>query len=213
MRTVLFDIDGTLMFFRGVGKAALQRAMEEVWQMPEALKGVSFAGGTDNAIALEIGGNRPREALFARYLEHLTAGLATFPDRQPLAGAVELIDRLEREGVRLALLTGNLREGARLKLETIDLWHRFDHSRSAFGDEGDSRLEVAETARRRCGDVPLVVIGDSMADASAGRHIGARVLLTATGPQERALLDTSDADLVVDDLAEVGPLVEWILER
>ncbi len=209
---ILFDIDGTLMFLRGVGRRALDRTLSEVWGLENALEGVSFAGATDNDIAAGIAPGRDPGELWPRYFELLAEGIAEFRRPEPLAGVPRLLDRLDEKNVRMGLLTGNLRGGARIKLDAVGLWGRFDQAISAFGDDGGKRNEVARAARRRHGDGPLVVVGDSVADAEAAAHIGAKVLLTATGPQPRAQLETAGADLLVDDLTRTDELVAWLLE-
>ena len=51
---LLFDIDGTLMEAEGAGRAALDRAYDEVTGVPGAMDGVVFAGRTDHWIVSEV---------------------------------------------------------------------------------------------------------------------------------------------------------------
>lgn len=209
--TVLFDIDGTLMFLRGVGRRALEQAVHEVWGLENALEGFSFAGATDNDIASRIAPDRDPTELWPRYFELLTRGIESCGQPEPLQGVPKLLDALSEADASLGLLTGNLRASAKIKLDAIGLWERFDLAISAFADDGGKRVEVAEAARQRHVGGPLVIVGDSIADAEAARHIGARVLLTATGPQPRELLDGTGADLIVDDLSQTEEIAHWLL--
>lgn len=211
MQTVLFDIDGTLLLFRGVGRAAMERAIEEVWSIPAALRGYSFAGATDGGIAHRVAPGRPREALWSRYLELLEEAVSSLENPSPLPGAATLVDALRARGARLGLLTGNLRRGALLKLGAVGLTDRFDFALSAFGEDGDARNDVARAARRRCGDGPITVIGDSLADIECARAIGARILAVATGPQPRSELEPAAPDRLEPDLTAVESLASWIL--
>ncbi len=211
MRTILFDIDGTLISLKGVGRRALDRAIVEHWGIEHALEGMSFAGATDRAILRGIGGARPIEALLARYTELLAEDIARLDDAAPLAGVTALLDALSARGARLGLLTGNVRAGAHLKLGAVGLFDRFDPAISAFGDDGVARPEIAAVAADRAG-TPLTIVGDSVADANAARHVGARVLLTATGPEPRSVLAATGADRIVDDLRETDALVAWLLD-
>ena len=129
--TVLFDIDGTLIFLRGTGRRAMDLAIRETWGLEEALEGISFAGGTDSAISRRVGDGRPREPMWSCYQRHL-ARLLDDERPRPLPGVVALLDRLEARGARLALLTGNMRGGARIKLAAAGLVERFDFALSAF---------------------------------------------------------------------------------
>lgn len=209
MSTILFDIDGTLLLFRGVGRAAMERAIEETFGIPRALEGFSFAGSTDGAIANHAAPGRPREALWRRYLGHLERMVEAFEDPSPFPGAVELLDELARRGARIGLLTGNLRAGALIKLRAARLLDRFDLALSAFAEDGDARDDLARAARRRCGEGPIAVVGDSLADISCARAIGARVLAVATGPQPLPVLREGGADLLVEGLS--GSLADWLL--
>ena len=166
--TVLFDIDGTLLFLRGIGKRAMGLAMREVWGLEDALEGVSFAGGTDSEISRRIGDGRPREPMWERYRGHL-ARLLGGESTRPLPGVVDLLDALDARGARLALLTGNMRGGACIKLGAAGLLDRFDLDLSAFAEDGFARTELAEAARRRCGEGDLVVVGDTVADIDCAR--------------------------------------------
>ncbi len=212
-RTFLFDVDGTLVFYPGIGRRALERAIFEEWGTPDALARVSFAGATDHGLVAGVAEGRPPGNVWERYVRYLEADMEALPDASPLPGVNALLDRLAASGARLGLLTGNLRAGARAKLGRPGLWARFDPSISAFGDDGMQRVQIAEAARARCGAGPLTVIGDAAADAVAARHIGARVLLVNTGPQERTELEQCAADRLVEDFSATDDVCDWLLSR
>ena len=212
-RTFLFDVDGTLVWYRGVGKCALERAILEEWGLPDALAHVSFAGATDHGLIAAVSEGRPTGALWERYARHLAAGMKALPDAAPLPGVNVLVDRLAASGARLGLLTGNLRAGAQEKLGRSGLWARFDPAISAFGDDGVQRVQIAAAARARCGAGSVTVIGDAVADAVCARHIGARVLLVNTGPQARSELERCAADRLLEDLSATDAVCDWLLSR
>ncbi|MFQ5844928.1 MAG: HAD family hydrolase, partial [Planctomycetota bacterium] len=139
--TVLFDVDGTLVCYPSVGRRARARALAEEWGIPRALDGVLFAGATDTRLLGQVASGRPRDAVWERYLRHLRSDLAALPDPVPLPGVTALLDRLAAAGTRLGLLTGNVADGARLKLLRSGLWGRFDPSISAFAEDGEPRTE------------------------------------------------------------------------
>ncbi len=211
--TILFDIDGTLLSFHGIGRRAMQQAIEEIWEIPRALERISFAGSTDGLVAREVGGARPRAPMWARYLEHLErmVGAMAFP--APHAGCEALLAELELRGARLGLLTGNLRGGAIIKLRAAGLLGHFDFAISAFAEDGDPRNEVAAAARSRCDGAPVVVVGDTVADITCARHIGARVLAVMTGAHGEGELRAAEPDLLVDDLTATDALADWLLAQ
>ncbi|MCA9628639.1 MAG: HAD family hydrolase [Myxococcales bacterium] len=206
---VLFDIDGTLVSLGGVGRAALQRAFSEEWGLEDPLAGISFSGATDGGVAARVGGDRPRDGVWRRYLRYLSALLA--PGRgAPLPGVVALLDALSQSGVGLGLLTGNLSGSARLKLDHVGLWSRFDLGYCAFAEDHDDRRVMAERAVERCGGARVVIVGDSQADVQAARHVGVPVLITATGVEPREALEKLQPDHLVSDLTQTAQLMEWL---
>jgi phosphoglycolate phosphatase-like HAD superfamily hydrolase len=210
---ILFDVDGTLLRFGTVGREAMGRAMEEVWGIPDALGDIYFGGFTDGAAAERVAPGRDRHAMWERYLVYLRALTSGRDDFGPLPGVPALLDALDARGERPALLTGNLRAGAEIKLAAAGLEGRFDYARSAFAEDGDARLEIAAAARRRCGDGPLTVVGDTLADIRCARHIGARVLCVATGPETVEQLQAAGPDRCVPDLRATDDLCAWLLGR
>src|ERR1051326_116433 len=137
MRLVLFDIDGTLITDGGAARAAFAAALEATYGYRGDLRRYDFSGRTDPQIthmvlrdarlsAAEI------DALWRVYLEPLATQT---PSRvRALPGVVELLDALAAvPGVTLALLTGNIEPGARLKLAGADLNRSFPFR--AFGSD------------------------------------------------------------------------------
>ncbi|MHC4548368.1 MAG: HAD family hydrolase [Planctomycetota bacterium] len=213
MVTILFDVDGTLLRFGSLGRDAMARAMEEVWGLPDPLDGIYFGGATDSGIAERVAPGRGRRAMWERYLVHLRDLTATRDGLAPLAGVVDLLDALQAHGARLALLTGNIRSGAEVKLDAVGLRERFDYRRSAFAEDGEERLAIAAAARRRCGDGPLIVVGDTVADIRCARHIDARVLSVTTGPEPEKDLRAAGPDRLAADLSATDDLAAWLLGR
>ncbi|MCU0235818.1 MAG: haloacid dehalogenase-like hydrolase [Acidobacteria bacterium] len=184
---LLFDIDGTLVHAGGAGRRALNAALAEAGVKEEAVRPISFAGRTDRQIVLSAlrasgfsGNDLP--ALLAQvldsYVRRLAANLAGQPVRvYPLAGEL-LRACCGRPDLEPALLTGNIPQGARLKLESAGLWGHF--AWGVFGDHSEEREELAREAQRRIGSGnggidarDVFVIGDTTADIACGRAIGA----------------------------------------
>ena len=84
---------------------------------------------------------------FAGYIEHLEDELKK-KTIELLAGAREMVHRIDKSDRAIqGLLTGNLREGARLKLENVDLWKPFPFG--AFADHSDDRNELEAIPKPR----------------------------------------------------------------
>ncbi len=221
MPVILFDIDGTLVSSGGAGKAAMERALQ-VFGAAAHSGDVPYSGRTDRAIGrdlfrLHTVAETPEnwQTFLNAYLGHLPHCLATHPGRI-LPGIAALLERLTAlDHVTLGLLTGNIREGARLKLGHFRLYQHF-----AFGGFGDAHFERDDVARealafaqRHLGvDVieDVWVIGDTPLDIRCARAIGARVAAVATGWHSRAELAAARPDLLVDDFSDAQALLERI---
>ncbi len=227
-RIVLFDLDGTLVTTGGAGLRAFDRAMEAEFGSVIKLNEISPAGMTDTAIFREIFGfhkKRPpameeEEALFKRYLEFLEEEVDRSEGFRVLPGVGALLEELEsRDGFLLGLGTGNLEEGARIKLKRAGLDHYF--SFGGYGSDSSDRtalLRIAvEKGRTLAGTDStidrngLFIVGDTPRDIEAGRALDARILAVATGPFPRIELERFRPDLAVDTLLDRRMLMEWFL--
>jgi phosphoglycolate phosphatase-like HAD superfamily hydrolase len=114
-------------------------------------------------------------------------------------GIVEVLEELDaREGVRLAVLTGNLEPIAHLKLARAGLGRFFEHGQGGFGSDSEDRLDLPAIARRRADGharADTVVIGDTPRDIACARADGVRCVAVATGPYSAAELDGADVVL------------------
>jgi phosphoglycolate phosphatase-like HAD superfamily hydrolase len=120
----------------------------------------------------------------------------------------ETLDRLESQGATIGLATGNLVDGARIKLTRGDLWRRFAFG--GFGSDAADRAELVRIAIRRGVERAgrsfmrdeIWVIGDTPKDVAAAHAAGARCLGVATGWYDQEQLRDAGADLVHPTLAE-----------
>jgi len=223
MHVCLFDIDGTLLDTGGAGQAAMEAAMRSEFDAARPLEGISTAGRTDRAIAADLlqyyklpADARTFERFTSAYLGHLPEQLAACGGLI-LPGVPGLLRALaDRDDVVLGLLTGNFREGARLKLKHYRLYHHFE-----FGGFGDHHLDrddvareaLAEVHRRLDGQVRLEhvwVVGDTPHDVRCGRAIGAKVVAVGTGLFPIADLEAAEPDHLLPDLADPQPLLSLL---
>lgn len=223
MRVCLFDIDGTLLSSGGAGKAALDGALLEEFGIDVPIVPGSIAGRTDRPIAPDqfaLHGIDHSEENWQRlrrsYLRHLPESLRTSTGRV-LPGILELLDHLTaQETVLLGLLTGNMPEGARIKLDHYRLWHYF--RLGAYGEAHLHRDDIARDARRQVHvhlreEVPpdqVWVIGDTPHDVACARAIGARCLAVATGMHSVEDLAAHQPDLLLPDCSDPSELLAFL---
>jgi len=220
---ILFDIDGTLVSLDGAGSRSLNRAMEELLQVPDGFRDIDFAGKTDLQIIREglgILGLADRDdllhSLLDRYLVHLRAEVSTGRGHVK-NGVRELLNALQHlEGIYLGLLTGNAETGARLKLKPFGLNRYFPVG--AFGSDIEDRnllLPIAVQRLQEAGSASVnyehcVVVGDTPRDVECAHVHGASSIAVATGTYPLKELEKTDAELVVADLSDTEKIVDWI---
>ena len=218
MRTLLlFDIDGTLILSGRAGLRALDRAFEEITGVANGFNGINAAGRTDGSLIEEAArragitiGGEARRALESRYFELLAREILLPGEgrKQVMPGVRPLIDALlGRDDTVLALLTGNFRTSARIKLEHFDLWSPFQFG--AFADDASDRnllVPVALQRAREAGHDPreerVIVIGDTPLDVACALAGGVRALGVATGSHGTGELRGAGAYEVFEDLSD-----------
>src|SRR5215472_6363373 len=222
-RLLLFDIDGTLIHSGGAGVHALKSAFKERFGIDDDLHGIEIAGMTDSGIVVSIlkkhqipATNENVSAFLDSYVHFLSMEL---PRRKGtlLPGVLELLQRLKsRPHLVLALLTGNVSRGARLKLEHYGVWHFFEFG--AFADDHRDRNELGRFARARAKEKhgrefaanQIDVIGDTPRDIACGKALGARTIAVATGRWDRHELAKHHPDFLIDDLSDVETIMDTL---
>lgn len=228
-RLVLFDIDGTLLSAGGAGARALRDALLEVFGETGPIGAYSMAGRTDPQIVRElmtatgrtVEEIEPRyEAVWERYLRNLRGEVAR-TEIQALPGVPALLDRVEAGGepTLLGLLTGNVMDGARMKVDAAGLG--FDRFRvGAYGSDHGDRPELPAVAVRRARDLTglefagkeIVIIGDTPFDIACGEHLGVRTIAVATGGHPAEELAACEPDYLFDDLTDADAVWRAIAE-
>lgn len=258
-RLVLWDIDGTILHGGRLWADCFMEAFcERCAQVPRK---IPFSGKTDRQICRELmqaaghwrEGTAPGECVehethidgvIRGYLDRARAGVLARGDQiRVLPGVREVIEELRRRPeVTLGLLTGNVREGAWLKLGSVGLRGHFGFADDeaggfggafgAFGCDHWDRYELprlaVERARLERGleflGKQVVIIGDTIHDIGCGQSIGARAIGVGTGqPDARERvhaafcgkpLELADprADYFFEDLSEVPAVLSAILE-
>jgi phosphoglycolate phosphatase-like HAD superfamily hydrolase len=228
-KLVLFDIDGTILWTDGAGRRAIRDALESEMGTCGPLESYRLDGKTDPQIVRELlvaAGHPDAESpdhigrVCRRYLELLTGELQAGRTRTSVFPGVEaVISSLEkRSDAVIGLLTGNLAEGAALKLQAAGI----DPTRfrvGAYGSDAAERSALPAIAARRSeplmGRVPagheVVIIGDTPADVTCGQSIGARAIGVGTGFYKRDDLLAAGAFAAFDDLSNVDSVLECIL--
>ena len=226
-KLLLWDIDGTLIYSGGVAGQAMRAAMERIYGRALLADRQIYAGKTDQQIIMETFTERAQDELLLLLEPFTAAYLQELDTRQPdflahgrvLDGVVAALERLATTPVIPSLLTGNILQVARLKLDLMGLSSYFNFDVGAFGSDHHIRSNLvpiaAARAEQRYGrpfaGQDVVVIGDTPNDIACGRAAGARTVAVATGPFSVAELQGHGADVVLESLADTEAAVAAIL--
>jgi len=219
-KLILFDIDGTLIDPDKVGRMSVSKAFHDLFSIRDAFAGIEMAGKTDIQIikeALFIHGLLAGDGLIPSILSRYIVNLKIEANNKRMSikpGASELLNTLKAmDGCWLGLLTGNIEQGARIKLEIFGLNKYFPVG--AFGDDSEDRnrlLPIAVEKFKEMTNIDIsfsdcIVIGDTPMDVECSRPLGATAIAVSTGAYSYASLLETDADYVLMDLSDVGKVV------
>lgn len=220
-KLLLFDIDGTLVWTRGAGREATRHAMIEVFGTCAALDTHVFGGKTDWQTLIELLGMS--EADIERKMPEYNVAMGNQVARviggyavSATPGGLELIHALrERDDVILGLVTGNVQNSAPVKLAAAG-YDPADFVVGAYGSERRSRDHLPALAVERAEQIAgtrfapqdVIVIGDTAADISCARAIGAVVVGVKTGyGNSPAEVVSAQPDYLLDDLTQFWDVV------
>ncbi len=218
---VLFDIDGTLVDMRGAGRLSFVRTLKSVFGWEDEISYINFAGNTDLGVLEEVArhhGVTLSEADRKKFFRQMPRELEQTVKEVQLViypGVAELLQTLSaRNDVILGLVTGNVAESARIKLQQFNLHHHF--VLGAFGDDYANRADIARLALRRIenrmkDDQHLracYLIGDTPHDIVAAKSISAVSIAVATGKFSEEELRKAGADHVLTDLRNTAAVLK-----
>src|SRR5947208_7088154 len=224
LRILLWDLDGTLVRGAryGIFKDYTVPMLESVFGTAGCLHEMIVSGMTDLQIVEEAlrGEGITREQISARKDELQSCYIAEMKRAtgngahviEAMPGAREVLQRVHEHPRYLsALLTGNIRPPAYLKLEITGL-SEFFQLPGAFGDESFDRRDLPAKAAQRINKhlganlapEQFIVIGDTPNDVACARHFGARVVAVATGRIHSAEdLRACNPDALLSDFLDV----------
>ena len=224
---ILFDIDGTLLLSGRAGLRAMTRAFAATFGIADGFKDQSFGGRTDSFLvsqALQAAGLPDTAEHHARFRQAYVP-LLEEEIQQPgaghkglMPGARALVEALvDHDHLHVALLTGNYRAAAEIKLRHFELWDFFEWG--AFSDDAADRNALVPIARQRAEtyDVPpaaldrVIVIGDTPYDIECARVAGAQSIAVATGGHSVEQLRAAGADIVLADLSDTKRVVALLI--
>jgi len=226
-KTVLFDIDGTILNCHSAGKEAMLQAVEKTFGTIGLMKELNFQGKTDLLIlkeSLEPAGISMTEItmkisqLQNLYFELLMPliqekGIKVHP------GIPEMIHELSSiSDIALGLLTGNFEVSGRIKVTEAKLNDYFDFG--VFGDDAMIRNDMPFIAQRRIESLygarisfdDMYIIGDTIHDIECAHKAGAKSICVGTGWSDPLELKAAEPDYYFDDFKNYKDVLSIITE-
>ncbi len=150
----------------------------------------------------------------ARYYEREAGGEDAI---SVLPGMHDLLEELDRRGVRSGLVTGNIEEIAHRKLKEAGVRKSF--SVGGFGSHSERRSDLVDLAigraeketGERFGKESVFLVGDTPRDVLAGKEAGVATIEVATGKFSRDELIRDGADYTLESLGEKEEFLQIIL--
>jgi len=227
-RLILFDIDGTILYPGTLARELMNEVVAEVTGRSPDLQIGDVAGFTDPVIIREAlrkvqidsSSLYPSiEKILKIYLNRLKKEYPLYDKPKLYDDAIELVNRCKQESWHLGLLSGNLREGARIKLKRFSIWDKFDFG--VFGDDAASRDELLPKASEVAKDTlkesftydQMVLVGDTANDARVANLHGVRSLIVLRHPEWRRNIEAQNPTWLVDSFNDTETILSWMKEE
>ncbi|MEU3355166.1 haloacid dehalogenase-like hydrolase [Streptomyces sp. NPDC037389] len=229
MILVLWDIDRTLLYVGDTDRLVYREVFEEIigWPpqaLPQRGTGVTMPLAVRELLSANGIPADERDRLVARFLEKMPMKLNHYREKLRTDGRLMPGAAAALQAVRNAphliptVVTGNLRDSARIKLEALGLARHIDLTVGGYGSDDPHRPALVPLAQHRAAAAyanmftrqNTVIIGDSLQDVRTGIEGGARVIGVASGTTSAEHLEREGADHVIPDLTDVGQLLRLI---
>ena len=220
-----FDIDNTLIQSSAGHMQSLISALKDIYGLATDIDVINHHGMTDQEIINRI--------LERHDIDHknIQSNLQECMSRMELHyaqivrsenivimdGVICLLTRLDQMGVFLGLVTGNLENIARAKLNKIKIGNFFKFG--GFGSDHISRAELVRIAFSRAenqfdleGSNQVFHFGDAPQDMRAARKAGVTPIGVATGIFAAEELEAAGAYKVVPNLKNVDALIDILFD-
>jgi len=215
----VFDLDGTLADTARDLVATLNVILgqEGVPPLPVEKAGDMISAGGRGLLqrGFEVAGREPApaliEKLYLRFLAHYGENLCVETRLYP--GAIEALDRLEAEGVELAICTNKMEAHSVRLLEALGVAQRFATicGRDTFPWFKPDARHLTMTIERAGGDPRrAVMVGDSYSDVAAAKAAGVPVVAVSFGYPDRPIREHGP-DIVIDRFDELFAAVRSLL--
>lgn len=203
-QTIFFDLDGTLANTIPLIVASYQHAFREVrGEEIEDARARAWIGRPLLGALLEEDPDRGHD-LDRTYREWNLANTERLIERY--AGVPELLTTLTAAGANLHIVTSKRRETARLALAAVGIDDLIDVAgtlEDTTRHKPDPEPLLAAAAQVGVDPTAAVYVGDATVDILAAKAAGMSSVAVTWGAGERAALEATEPDVVVDTIGEL----------
>ena len=212
-QAMVFDLDGTLVDTVETRIAAWLRTFEE-HGIPTGREQVARLIGSDGRrvarLVAEAAGmpiDAERADAIDRRSGEIYSELNTNP--RPLPGAIELLRALDERGLPWAIATSSRPEQVEASIDALKLARRPTIVDGSQVENAKPAPDLLLAAATKLGVEPLRswYVGDSIWDVQAALAAGMQAIGVASGSATTGDLEEAGAQLIVDELSELIPLV------
>lgn len=228
-KLLLFDIDGTLITGHGKPKKVALDIIRK--HFPDFQNGseVAFNGMTDPLIVQSILAANDYQIemddpIITKILDDFISELKKYvnPQNPPtiLPGISELLEILSKcENIFSGLVTGNVIQGAEIKLAAVGLFHYFKIG--AYGSDHWNRNKLPPIAVKRAEHLfginfdpeNIWIIGDSPKDVECAKANNLKCIAVETGKVPAKFLSNAGADIVLANLSDSDYVLDYIYKN
>ena len=221
---ILIDIDGTLI---SPGMAPRQSLIDAI--QLETGQTINFqvdqlAGFTDPLIvknALDRLGISATErdglihCILTKYLEILAGRYPNSNEKYLFPGVIDLLNYLQNVRYRVGLITGNMEQGAAIKLKPFGLMDYF--SFGVYGSDHHDRdqlpLIALQKVQQRFNEsyspVQVVVIGDTIRDVWSAHRNRMRCIAVIRHEERREAIKAENPDMILSGFKDLQPFQDY----
>ncbi|MCG2716165.1 MAG: HAD hydrolase-like protein [Candidatus Marinimicrobia bacterium] len=219
------DIDGTLISPGMAPRQSLREAIHRITGERISFEVRHLAGYTDPGIvvnALDRLGISATERdglvhrILTKYLEILAERYPHSNEKYLFPGVIDLLNYLQNARYRVGLITGNMEQGAAIKLKPFGLMDYF--SFGVYGSDHHDRdqlpLIALQKVRQRFNEsyspVQVVVIGDTVRDVWSAHRNRMRCIAVIRHEERREAIVAESPDLTVSGFENIKTIRTYL---
>ena len=217
-KTIVFDLDGTLVHSAPDLVTALNMTIEPLGLAPMKVEDIGYLAGQGAMAMLEKAmkaqkkniGEEEKNELFNQFIQNYQDHIAD--ETQFFEGCIDALEKLENNNFILAICTNKREELAILLMEKLKEKNRFKclTGGDSYQFKKPDARHVIETIKLAGGDInKAIMVGDSINDIKAAKDGGVAAIAVSFGYSEIDI-NTMGADVVIHHFSELVKAVEKI---